>query len=58
MAKSLGLATTAEGVETREQLRWLAAQGVDELQGYLLGRPASFDACVARLRTPAPPVVA
>ncbi|MCZ2943407.1 EAL domain-containing protein [Acinetobacter baumannii] len=29
----------AEGVETTEQCEYLAAQGVDFLQGYLFGRP-------------------
>jgi diguanylate cyclase (GGDEF)-like protein len=36
---SLGLATTAEGVETADQLNRLAAEGCEEVQGYLLGRP-------------------
>jgi len=39
MAGALGLRTTAEGVETREQLAWLRALGCPEAQGYLLGRP-------------------
>jgi diguanylate cyclase (GGDEF)-like protein len=36
---SLGIATTAEGVETAEQLERLRAEGCDEAQGYHLGRP-------------------
>ena len=43
MAHSLELQTVAEGVETVEQMRWLHARGCDELQGFLLGRPAGFD---------------
>lgn len=39
IAKSLGLRSTAEGVETPEQAAHLAAEGCDQLQGYLLSRP-------------------
>ena len=40
---SLGIATTAEGIETREQLDRLRAEGCTEVQGYLFSppRPAS-----------------
>jgi diguanylate cyclase (GGDEF)-like protein/PAS domain S-box-containing protein len=43
LAKSLGIATVAEGVETVQQERWLREHGCNELQGYLLGRPQAFD---------------
>ncbi len=39
-AKRLGIATTAEGVETRDQLRLLRAAGVTSMQGFLFERPA------------------
>ena len=39
IAKSLGLQSTAEGVETPEQAARLAEEGCDQLQGYLLCRP-------------------
>ena len=38
MARSLGLSTVAEGVETQAQRDWMAAHGCEALQGYLLAR--------------------
>jgi EAL domain-containing protein (putative c-di-GMP-specific phosphodiesterase class I) len=40
LAHALGIPTTAEGVETHEQLDRLAALGCDIAQGYLFARPA------------------
>jgi diguanylate cyclase (GGDEF)-like protein len=40
MAHNLGCEVIAEGVETEAQARWLTASGCDELQGFLLGKPA------------------
>ena len=39
MAKSLGLKTLAEGVETREQLEFLKSVGCEKVQGYYYGKP-------------------
>ncbi|MFC5372778.1 EAL domain-containing protein [Brevundimonas faecalis] len=39
IGESLSIPVLAEGVETPEQLAFLRAQGCDEVQGYLLGRP-------------------
>ena len=39
LARNLDLTIVAEGVETREQLAYLAARGCDVVQGYLFGRP-------------------
>ncbi|WP_374388627.1 EAL domain-containing protein [Brevundimonas sp.] len=39
LGESLEIPVLAEGVETLEQLSFLRAQGCNEAQGYLLGRP-------------------
>lgn len=39
LAATLGMKTTAEGVETPEQLERIRAAGCTEVQGYLTGRP-------------------
>ncbi len=39
MAKSLGLATVAEGVETEAQWHYLKAREADQVQGFLFCRP-------------------
>jgi diguanylate cyclase (GGDEF)-like protein/PAS domain S-box-containing protein len=37
---SLGMATTAEGVETKEQLNYVRAEGCTEMQGYYICPPS------------------
>ena len=39
MANGLGMATTAEGVETKEQLDTVRAEGCTEMQGFVFSRP-------------------
>ena len=39
LCANLGIAVTAEGVETAKQLEWLAVEGPIEAQGYLFSRP-------------------
>jgi EAL domain-containing protein (putative c-di-GMP-specific phosphodiesterase class I) len=39
LAKSLGMTTTAEGVEDEIQLSELRREGCTQLQGYLFGKP-------------------
>jgi diguanylate cyclase (GGDEF)-like protein/PAS domain S-box-containing protein len=43
LGRSLNITTTAEGVETAEQLEWLRAEGCNEVQGFLFSsaRPAA-----------------
>ena len=49
LGKSLGIATTAEGIETMEQLNQLRAEGCSEVQGYLLGRPMTAASASRRI---------
>jgi EAL domain-containing protein (putative c-di-GMP-specific phosphodiesterase class I) len=39
LGASLGMPTVAEGVETEDQLRQIAAAGCTDVQGYYFGRP-------------------
>ncbi len=43
MAQSMGLNTVAEGVETQRQQDYLDAIGVNQIQGYLFGKPMRAD---------------
>ena len=43
LAKGLGMTTTAEGVETKEQLDAVRAEGCTEMQGFLFSKPLPAD---------------
>jgi diguanylate cyclase (GGDEF)-like protein len=50
LGRSLGIAVTAEGVETPDQMRLLILEGCNSAQGYLIGKPkeaASYAALIA-----------
>jgi len=44
LARSLGVTTVAEGIETEDELQWVKAHGADYAQGYLIARPQSSPA--------------
>ena len=41
LAESLGMDTTAEGVETHDDLQLIRELGVSQIQGYIFGRPSN-----------------
>ena len=43
LGRGLGLPVLAEGVETDDELKFLQDECCDEVQGFLLGRPAQID---------------
>ena len=49
MARSLNMKTIAEGVETEQQLRFMAELRCDSVQGYYFSRPLAVDAMSALL---------
>ena len=51
MAKSLGLKTLAEGVETREQLEFLKQIGCEKVQGYYYGKPQPLKDTMTHMET-------
>jgi diguanylate cyclase (GGDEF)-like protein len=57
LASTLGICTTAEGVESVEELDWLRAHGCGEVQGYLFSAavPAAEFRAILGMRAPARP---
>lgn len=51
MSRSLRMKVIAEGVETEEQQQFLRAEGCDEIQGYLSGRPVPPEEFLRMLRS-------
>jgi diguanylate cyclase (GGDEF)-like protein/PAS domain S-box-containing protein len=54
LGRGLDLPVVAEGVETRDQLAFLAREACNEVQGYLVGRPAPIEAYAAMVGRAAP----
>ena len=46
LAESLGMDTTAEGVETHDDLQLIRELGVSQVQGYIFGRPGDSTAAM------------
>ncbi|MEC9368405.1 MAG: EAL domain-containing protein [Pseudomonadota bacterium] len=53
LTRQLGIPTTAEGVETQEQLEALRAFGCNEIQGYFISRPAPAAEIESKFISPA-----
>lgn len=47
LGHGLGISIVAEGVETQDQLSFLAVEACDQVQGYFLGKPAPAEAYAA-----------
>ncbi len=52
LSASLGITTTAEGVETREQFDRVKAEGCTQVQGFLTGRPVPLADAIALFKRP------
>ena len=46
LAESLGMDTTAEGVETHDDLQLVRELGVSQIQGYIFGRPGNAESAL------------
>ncbi|MCG8549077.1 MAG: EAL domain-containing protein, partial [Desulfobacterales bacterium] len=49
MARAMSLKTIAEGVETKSQLDYLAAEACDMIQGYLFAKPMPYEDFISYL---------
>jgi EAL domain-containing protein (putative c-di-GMP-specific phosphodiesterase class I) len=54
LARGLGMAATAEGVETERQLAYLRTNGCEEVQGYYFSPPIPADGIAGFLSARAP----
>ena len=52
LAESLGMDTTAEGVETHDDLQLMRELGVSQVQGYIFGKPVPAEDARKLARTP------
>jgi EAL domain-containing protein (putative c-di-GMP-specific phosphodiesterase class I) len=57
LGASLGMTTTAEGVETIDQFHQLQDAGCDQVQGYYFGRPVPADQLRFTLSPPEAPTI-
>ncbi len=55
LGQSLGMSTTAEGIETEEQLAAVREQGCNEVQGFLFSPPITSQAVTEMLASEARP---
>jgi EAL domain-containing protein (putative c-di-GMP-specific phosphodiesterase class I) len=53
LLQTLRVQTVAEGIETAEQLEYMAAMGVDRAQGFYFARPMPAPALRERFAVPA-----
>lgn len=51
LAKQIGATVVAEGIETKEQLDWLSAQGCEQAQGYLMSKPVPIESFETVMKT-------
>jgi diguanylate cyclase (GGDEF)-like protein len=56
IAQTLQIRTIADGVEDREQAKWLIANGVEQMQGYLIAQPMTAPDFADWLRSSRPGV--